>query len=109
MEVFNMALIKEDFEKETLEAWRIYTAALEKSLDKLEQDINEASEMSDTCTGEWCAATEHVIDELGNALFSISEPRWSDESDSKKNKISQAKIACSLQQIQGSFRFTINV
>ena len=81
-----MALIKEDFEKETLEAWRTYTTALEKSLEKLEQDINEASEMSDTCTGEWCAATEHVIDELGNALFSISEPRWSDESDSKKIK-----------------------
>ena len=53
-----MALIKEDFEKETLEAWRIYTAALENSLEKLEQDINEASEMSDSCTGEWCAATK---------------------------------------------------
>ncbi|MDJ0819669.1 MAG: hypothetical protein QNJ58_25935 [Desulfobacterales bacterium] len=81
-----MALIKEDFEKETLEAWRTYTAALEKSLEKLEQDINEASEMSDVCTGEWCKATEHVIDELGNALFMISEPRWSEESDSKKIK-----------------------
>ena len=87
-----MALIKEDFEKETLEAWRTYTAALEKSLVKLEQDINEASEMSDTCTGEWCAATEHVIDELGNALFSISEPRWSDESDSKKIKTLKRRL-----------------
>jgi hypothetical protein len=64
-----MALIKEDFEKETLEAWRTYTAALENSLEKLEQDINEASEMSDSCTGEWCAATEHVIDELGKGLL----------------------------------------
>ena len=36
-----MALIKEDFEKETLEAWRTYTAALEKSLEKLEKDIDE--------------------------------------------------------------------
>jgi hypothetical protein len=25
--------------------------------------------MSDTCTGEWCAATEHVIDELGTFFF----------------------------------------
>jgi hypothetical protein len=39
-----MALIKESFEKETLEAWRTYTAALEKSLEMLEKDINEASE-----------------------------------------------------------------
>jgi len=87
-----MAMIKEDFEKETLEAWRTYTAALENSLEKLEQDINEASEMSDSCTGEWCAATEHVIDELGNALFSISEPRWSDESDSKKIKTLKRRL-----------------
>jgi hypothetical protein len=82
--VFSMARIEESFEKETLEAWRTYTAALERSLEMLEQDINEASEMSDACTGECCAATEHVIDELGYALFSISEPRWADESDSKK-------------------------
>ena len=35
---------------------------------------------------EWCEATEHVIDELSNALFSISEPRWSSPEDSKKIK-----------------------
>jgi hypothetical protein len=87
-----MALIKESFEKETLEAWRIYTAALESSLEKLEQDIEEASKMADTCTGEWCAATEHVIDELGNALFSISEPRWAEESDSKKIKTLKRRL-----------------
>ncbi len=87
-----MALIKEDYEKETLEAWRIYTTALETSLEKLENDIQEASEMSDACTGEWCAAVEHVIDELGNALFSISEPRWADESDSKKIKTLKRRL-----------------
>lgn len=81
-----MALIKEAIEKDTLAAWRTYTAALEKSLEQLEKDIDEAAAMADACTEEWCTATEHVIDELGNALFSISEPRWSDESDSKKIK-----------------------
>ena len=79
-----MALIKEAIEKDTLEAWRTYMSALEKSLDQLEKDIDEAAAMSDACTEEWCTATGHVIDELGNSLFSISEPRWSDESDSKK-------------------------
>jgi hypothetical protein len=87
-----MALIKEGFEKETLEAWRTYTTSLENSLEKLEKDIQEASEMTDTCTGEWCAAVEHVIDELGNALFSISEPRWADDSDSKKIKILKRRL-----------------
>jgi len=38
------------------------------------------------CTDEWCEATEHVIDELSNALFSISEPRWSNQEDSLRIK-----------------------
>jgi hypothetical protein len=42
--------------------------------------------MARVCTSEWCEATEHVIDELSNALFSISEPRWSSPEDSKKIK-----------------------
>ena len=87
-----MALIKESFEKDTLEAWRTYLTALEQSLEKLEQDIKEAAEMSDVCTEEWCTATEHVIDELGNSLFSISEPRWSDESDSKRIKALKRRL-----------------
>jgi len=81
-----MALIKESFEKETLDAWRNYLSALEKSLAQLEADVEEAAHMSDICTDEWCTATEHVLDELGNALFSISEPRWSSERDSQRIK-----------------------
>jgi hypothetical protein len=59
---------------------------MEESLDLLEQGIKEAAEMAKMCTDEWCEATEHVIDDLGNALFSISEPHWSSEEDSKKLK-----------------------
>jgi hypothetical protein len=81
-----MGFVKDAFEKETLEAWRTYVEALEKSLVDLEKDIQEASDMTNTCTGEWCTATEHVLDELGNALFSISEPRWSSDEDSGKIK-----------------------
>jgi hypothetical protein len=81
-----MRLIKEDFEKETLQAWKTYLDALEKSIDKLEKDIDEASAMSSSCTSEWCEATEHVIDELSNALFSISEPRWTSQAMSQKLK-----------------------
>jgi len=43
----------------------------------MDADIQEANHMASKCTDEWCAATEHVIDEFSNELFSISEPRWS--------------------------------
>lgn len=81
-----MRLNIENIESETLEAWRTYMSALEKSMQQLEADIDEAACMTTTCTSEWCEATEHVLDELNNALFSISEPRWSSDDDSWKLK-----------------------
>jgi hypothetical protein len=65
---------------------------LEKGLDMLQEDIDEAAQMSDACTAEWCQATEHVIDELSNSLFSISEPRWSSDEDSKKIKALKRRL-----------------
>ena len=64
-----MALIREDFEKETLEAWKTFIDSLDKALTKLEQELEEGKEMLDICTDEWCQATEHYIDDIGNALF----------------------------------------
>ena len=81
-----MALVREDFEKETLDAWRVFVHSLDQSLVRLEQDLKEGKEMMDICTDEWCRATEHYIDDIGNALFSISEPRWASQEDSKKIK-----------------------
>jgi uncharacterized coiled-coil protein SlyX len=69
--------------------WVDYLQALEQSLQDLEQDIQEASEMADKCTSEWCEATEHVIDELSNALFSIHEPEF--VSDENRKKLKQLK------------------
>ena len=74
----------EGIQTEVLEGWRVFVNNLEKGLEMLEQDIEEASQMADACTAEWCQATEHVIDELSNALFSISEPRGGSEEDSRK-------------------------
>jgi hypothetical protein len=76
----------EGIQKEVVEGWRVFVNNLEKGLDILEQDIDEAAKMADECTAEWCEATEHVIDELSNSLFSISEPSWSSDEDSKKIK-----------------------
>jgi capsid protein len=81
-----MSMPKDQSQQQMVDAWRTYLDSLGSALQKLEADIKEASEMTSVCTDEWCAATEHVIDDLSNALFSISEPRWSSREDSMKIK-----------------------
>ncbi|MDJ0723291.1 MAG: hypothetical protein QNJ04_16755 [Desulfobacterales bacterium] len=84
--------IHEQFRKDALEAWGQYMSALETSIRDLEADIEEAADMSDRCTAEWCEATEHVIDEINDALFNISEPRWSSDEDSKRIKTLKRRV-----------------
>ena len=74
------------------EAWNTYVNALEKSLAMIEKDIEETKEMAGACTDEWCNATEHVLDELENAIFSISEPRWSSKEDSNRIKALKRRL-----------------
>ncbi len=81
-----MVMPKDEIQTEMLEAWRTYLEALDKSIEILERDIKESAEMADTCTDEWCEATQHYIDDINNALFSISEPRWANKEDSAKIK-----------------------
>lgn len=68
------------------EGWRDYVNGLEQSLKNLEEDISEAKDMQDRCTDEWCNAIEHVLDDLANSVFSIHEPQFSKEADTKKLK-----------------------
>ncbi len=84
--------IHEQFQKDTLEAWGHYLAALETSIRDLEADIEEAADMSQRCTSEWCEATEHVIDEINDAIFTISEPRWSSDEDSRRIKALKRRV-----------------
>lgn len=81
-----MSMPKDEIQSEMKHAWNSYMDSLNKSLGLIETQINEAAEMAEICTSEWCEATEHVIDELNDALFSISEPRWADDENSKKLK-----------------------
>ena len=87
-----MAMPKDELQKEMQDAWRNYLQSLEQSLNSLESQINEATEMTDICTDEWCEATEHVIDDLANSLYSISEPRWADKEDSNKIKTLKRRV-----------------
>lgn len=65
-------------------AHRDFIKNLEVSLDILDHDISEAKEVDLVCTGTWCKAIENSIDELSNYLYSISEPRWVSDADSKQ-------------------------
>ena len=81
-----MSMPKNETQQEIVDAWRTYIDGLEKALTQLDADSKEASQMAGTCTNEWCAATEHVIDELNHSLFSISEPRFANKDDTKRIK-----------------------
>ena len=91
-----MALPKDTFhldaQAKITEAWRNQIKSLEESLDILERGIDEAVGMTEVCTSEWCVATEHVMDELANRMFSISEPAWSSEEDSKRLKTLKRRL-----------------
>lgn len=65
-------------------AHRNFMDNLSKSLDILEHDIEEAREVDSVCSGRWCTAVESSLDELSKYIYSISEPRWVSDSDSKR-------------------------
>jgi DNA polymerase III delta prime subunit len=77
---------QKDMEHTMLLAHREFVEQLNKALDVLDSEIKEAREMEEICTDEWCYSTDVVIDELHKQVYSISEPRWATEEDSRKIK-----------------------
>lgn len=73
-----------EMEETMLLAHREFMSNLDNSLGMLDKDISEAAEMTQICTDEWCLSTEGVLDELAKVIYSISEPRWLTDEDSKK-------------------------
>ena len=82
----------EAIQEELAQGWRGFMDNLEKALDSLEKEIDFTGKMADACTAEWCQATEYTFDEISNALFSISEPSWSSDEDSKKLKALKRRV-----------------
>lgn len=66
--------------------WTVFMEELERSLDRLDEQLTQTAEMTDACTDEWCQATEHVLDDLTNYIFSIHEPRNADPEFSRRIK-----------------------
>ncbi len=58
----------------------------------MEKGLNEAEEMTQICTDEWCMATEPVMDDLGNWMFSMSEPAGAPEVDTRKLKALKQRL-----------------
>jgi hypothetical protein len=77
-------LSQKDMEQAMLIAHRQFLTGLEQSIGMLEDDLDQANELSEVCTDEWCKSTEDFIDYLHKSIYSISEPRWADKEDSRK-------------------------
>ena len=69
-----------------LTSHREFMANLDKSLKLLEKNVGEAADLKKVCTDEWCRFTEDLLDDLAKAVYSISEPRWVTDKDSKQLK-----------------------
>lgn len=69
-----------------LSSHRDFMKNLEKSLALLEKNVTEAADLDKVCTDEWCRFTEELLDDLAKSVYSISEPRWVADKDSRKLK-----------------------
>ena len=87
-----MEMPDEIVRKKVFEGWTAFVENLENSLDSLEKEIDFASKMVNACTLEWCEASERAIDDISNSLFSISEPSWLSDEDSKKLKALKRRV-----------------
>lgn len=73
-----------EMQESMLRAHRDFMVNLEQSLELVARDLEDAKDVAQVCTDEWCAAAEETLDELAKLVFSISEPRWLTNEDSKK-------------------------
>ncbi|WP_051305775.1 hypothetical protein [Desulfogranum mediterraneum] len=63
---------------------RTFMDNLNQSFEIIEHDIQESAEFGSECNDEWCSALESSLDELAKYIYSISEPRWLPDEDSKR-------------------------
>ena len=79
-------------EESFLRTHRDFIKNLTTSLEVIEKDMKETTEMQKICTDEWCQATESYLDELAKMIYSISEPRWLTRDDSARIRDLRARI-----------------
>lgn len=79
-------LKQKDMEDAMVMAHQNFMTNLGKSLDILEGELKQAGEMTTICNDEWCNVAESYIDDMHKSIYSISEPRWLSQEDSRKLK-----------------------
>lgn len=87
-----MSMPKDEVQTQLNNAWMQHFNAVEKSVELVENHLKEAKGMAKVCTDEWCVSTEKLIDDLNNALYSLSEPRDADPELSLKIKELRRRI-----------------
>jgi hypothetical protein len=87
-----MTMPKDEIQSQLNDAWMQNFDSLEKSVDRLENYIKQAKGTAGICTDEWCEVTEQIMDDLNNALFSISEPCTADPELSLEKKTAAAYL-----------------
>jgi hypothetical protein len=99
-----MTLPDEIVRREIYEGWKTFLVNLEKALESIEKEVDNTSKNLDTCTQEWCQATEYALDEVSNSLFSISEPSLSSKEDTQKLKALKRRV----HDIYAKYKSTAN-
>lgn len=66
--------------------------ALETLINDSEKDTEEAADMNRRCIAEWYTATEHVTDEINNAVFNIREPRWAPQENFRRINLLKLRL-----------------
>jgi hypothetical protein len=74
------------------QGWRSYLNSLEESIESLEKDIDQAGKNRDYCTEDWCFATEHVLEDLVRAAFSVSVPKTASQEDAERLRSLQRRV-----------------
>jgi hypothetical protein len=74
------------------EQWITFADSLHESLIRLEEMVNDVSDLRGVCHDEWCEANECLLDQASIAAFAISEPHWASPEDSKKLKELKKRI-----------------
>jgi hypothetical protein len=66
--------------------WDTFSESMHESLDRLEEILDDISDLSEVCQGEWCDAANCMLGEATVAVFAVSEPHWMPEEESKRLK-----------------------
>jgi len=65
-----------EMEETMKHGYQEFITSLDQTLNFLEEELQEAGEISDICTDEWCITAEDLFDDLHKEVYAISEPRW---------------------------------